>query len=282
MSNPLPLPIRIAVKGASTVGWLSGMGGPRSDFTFPRVIEQHLLESGRPVELRCHSVPSERTKTTLRTWESEFIGFSPDVVVLVYGHYESIHFFLPWWLERHANSLKQRDGRIRQAYRTHLLRPVWMFLARLQARADTVLDPTLRRGRPRQVAADLERLIGHLQEMHSPLVFVFELLPPAKRYRSWFPGMAKRIEVMNRTIADMVERVGKDNVRLVPVQSLVDDVAGGDLDVATPDGFHYSPELHRAIGRFLAERIGEWADTQEHLQLPGPRPVGRRRASQAG
>jgi len=281
MPNPLPLPIRIQVKGASTVGWLSGMGGPRTDFTFPRVIEQELLQAGRPVELRCHSVPSERTKTTLKTWEDEFIGFSPDVVVLVYGHYESIHFLLPWWLERHANSLKQRDGRLRQAYRKRVLRPVWMFLARLQAKADTVLDPTLRRNRPRQVAADLQRLIGHLQDMHSPLVFLFELLPPAKRYQSWFPGMAKRIEVMNASIAGMVEQLGKDNVRIVPVRALVDEHAGGDLDVATPDGFHYSPAIHRAIGQYLAEQVEEWAETQPHLQLPGPRAVARRR-EQAG
>lgn len=282
MPTPLALPIRVLVKGASTVGWLSGMGGPRTDFTFPRVIEQELLEQGRRVEIRTHSVPSERTKTTLKTWEAEMIGFSPDVVVLVYGHYETIHFFLPWWLERHANSLKQRDGRLRQAYRARILRPVWMTLAKLQAKADTVLDPTLRRRRPRQVAADLERLIGRTQELHSPLVFVFELLPPAKRYQSWFPGMAARIEVMNRALAGLVDRVGRDNVRLVPVRAIVDEHAGGDLDVATPDGFHYSPRIHREIGRYLAEQVAEWADTQPHLQLRGPRPVASKPDAQAG
>jgi lysophospholipase L1-like esterase len=274
MPNPLPLPIRVLVKGASTVGWLSGMGGSRADFTFPRVIEQELLQSGRPVELRTYSVPSERTKTTLRHWEAEMIGYSPDVVVLVYGHYESIHFLLPWWLERHANSLKQRPGRIREAYRKRLLRPVWMFLARLQARADTALDPTMRRSRPRRVAADMERLIGHIQELHSPLVFVFELLPPAKRYQSWFPGMTERIAVMNESLAAMIARVDRPNVRLVPISDLVTEHADGDIDVATPDGFHYSTDLHRAIGRYLAGEIGSWAETQPHLQ---PRASAARR-----
>src|SRR5579875_255890 len=159
------------------------MGGERTDFEFPRALEQSLLQAGRPVELRCYSVPSEQTKTTLRRWQAEMIGFSPDVVVLVYGHYETIHLFLPRWLERHANSLQQRRGRIRELYRARLLRPVWMALARLQARLDTRLDPTMRAARPRRVAADLDELIKHIQELHSPLVFVFELLPPAKRYR---------------------------------------------------------------------------------------------------
>jgi hypothetical protein len=282
MPNPLPLPIRVLVKGASTVGWLSGVGGPRTDFTFPRVIEEQLLQAGRPVEIRTHSVPSERTKSTLKHWEDEMIGFSPDVVVLVYGHYETVHFFLPWWLERHANSLKKRPGRIREAYRKLLLRPVWMFLARMQARADIALDPTLRRSRPRRVAADLERLIEHIQDLHSPLVFLFELLPPAKRYQSWFPGMAARIEVMNASIADLVTRLDKPNIRLVKISPIVEEHAGGDLNVATPDGFHYSPEIHRVIGTQLAEEIGVWADTQPHLRVLGPRPVEADPAERAG
>jgi hypothetical protein len=282
MPNPLPLPIRVLVKGASTVGWLSGVGGPRTDFTFPRVIEEQLLQAGRPVEIRTHSVPSERTKSTLKHWEDEMIGFSPDVVVLVYGHYETVHFFLPWWLERHANSLKKRPGRIRETYRKLLLRPVWMFLARMQARADIALDPTLRRSRPRRVAADLERLIEHIQDLHSPLVFLFELLPPAKRYQSWFPGMAARIDVMNASIADLVTRLDKPNIRLVKISPIVEEHAGGDLNVATPDGFHYSPEIHRVIGTRLAEEIGVWADTQPHLRVPGPRPVEADPAERAG
>lgn len=277
MTTPaaLPLPIRVLVKGASTVGWLSGAGGPRSDFTFPRVIEQQLLADGRPVESRTYSVPSEQTKTTLRRWEQELIGYSPDVVVLVYGHYETIHLFLPHWLERHANSLRGRPGRVRHWYRTSLLRPTWMALARLQARADTVLDPTLRAARPRRVAADLERLIGHIQELHSPLVFVFELLPPAQRYRSWFPGMPRRIEVMNEALAEMVRSIDRPNVRFFRVGELVNKYADGDVGVATPDGFHYSVEMHRRIGVELAREIAEWADGQPHLRRPQDGPERR-------
>jgi len=275
MPSPLPLPIRVLVKGASTVGWTSAMGGPRSEFTFPRVIEQDLLGRGRPAVVTTYSVPSERAKTTLARWEDEMIGYSPDVLVLVYGHYETIHLFLPWWLERHANSLKRRPGRIRELYRARLLRPVWMFLARTQARLDTRLDPTIRRSRPLRVAADLERLLEHAQQMNNPLVFVFELLPPAKRYQSWFPGMAKRIVEMNKALEAMVARLNRPEVRFVRISELVEKVANGDLDVATPDGFHYSPDLHREIGRYLADEIATWADTQEHLAITPTRPARR-------
>ena len=267
MPNALPNPVKILVKGASTVGWLGTMGGPRTDFGFPRALEEALLQSGRPVELRTYSVPSERTKTAVRRWEREMIGFSPDVVILVYGHYETIHLFLPWWLERHANSRVVPPRRWSTLYRTHILRPIWMSLAKLQARLDTKLDPTIRSSRPKRVVADLEKIISHTQELHSPLVLLWQYNPPATRYRSWFPGMARRIEVMNQAIVDLVERVDLPNVRVFDAAALVDKYSDGDLDVATPDGFHYSPELHRRLGEDLAREVADWADAQPHLQV---------------
>jgi hypothetical protein len=273
MPSPLPLPIRVLVKGASTVNWISWMGGPRTDFSFPRVIEAHLAAQGRPAEVRTFTMPSEQTHKILGTWQREVLGFSPDVIVLVYGHYETVHLFLPRWLERHANTLKDKPRLIPSLYRKRLLRPFWMFLARLQARLDTLLDPTIRRSRPRRVADDLERYISRVQMVGTPLVFVFELVPPAARYRSWFPGMARRIEVMNEAIEDMVRRVKLPNVRYFRVGDLVDKFAQGDLDQATPDGFHYSVAMHREIGIALAEQIADWADTQPHL-LREPAPDG--------
>ncbi|WP_082555946.1 SGNH/GDSL hydrolase family protein [Aeromicrobium sp. Root472D3] len=265
MSAPLPLPVRVLVKGASTVNWVSFMGGPRTDFIFPRVIEQQLLAQGWPADVETRSMTSQRASTVLRTWQSEVLGFSPDVIVLVYGHYETIHLFLPRWLEVHANSLRARPRRLSALYRRAVLRPVWKLLAQAQARLDTILDPTLRRGRPRQVAADLRQYIDHVQEVGSPLVYVFELLPPGTRFQSWFPGMARRIEVMNATLEAMVAEVGLDHVRYLRVADLVELHAGGDVDVAIPDGFHYSPAMHRHVGERLADDIAAWAETQPHL-----------------
>ena len=275
MPAPLPMPVRILVKGASTVNLLSPMGGPRSDFGFPRTIEAELLANGRPNDVRTISVASEKTSTTLLRWEQEFLGYSPDVVVLVYGHVECFHLFLPTWLEKRANSAKTRPRRLTKLYRTYVLRKGWMFLARMQARLDLRVDPTIRRSRPRKVAADLETLIGHVQQVGSPLVIVVELLAPAKRYDSWLPGMAARIAVMNDAIAGVVARIDKPNVRLFKTSEIVDTYLGGDLDVATPDGAHYSPRLHDLIGTALAGEIMAWADTQPHLQLPAPRRRAR-------
>ncbi|KAA1380756.1 SGNH/GDSL hydrolase family protein [Aeromicrobium fastidiosum] len=272
MPTPLPLPIRVLVKGASTVNWVSFMGGPRQDFIFPRVVEEQLLAAGRPCDVQTSTMTSQRTSTILSTWQAEVLGYSPDVIVLVYGHYETIHLFIPRWLEVHANSLKARPRRIAAIYRRAFVRPAWKALARLQAKVDSILDPTLRRGRPEQVAADLRRYIDNVQKVGSPLVYVFELLPPGSRYRSWFPGMARRIDVMNQTLERMVADVGLDHVRYFRVAPLVDQHAGGDIDVAIPDGFHYSPEMHRHIGTALAADVEQWAATQNHLSTGPERP----------
>jgi hypothetical protein len=261
------LTLRVLVKGASTVNWASGIDESREAFTFPRAIEAQLVADGWPAEVRAITLPSELTSKILLNWQQEVLGFSPDVVVLVYGHYETVHFVLPRWLERHANSMRARPRRLEELYRTRVLRPFWMMLARLQARLDTRLDPTLRRSRPRKVAADLEAYIRHVREIGRPLVYVFELLPPAERYRTWFPGMAERIGVMNDTIADLVRRLDDPEIRLFRVSELVDKYADGDLDVATPDGFHYTPYLHRQIGSALAREIEDWAAQSGHLDL---------------
>ncbi|MDN5894338.1 MAG: SGNH/GDSL hydrolase family protein [Nocardioides sp.] len=259
------LPLRVLVKGASTVNWSSPMGGPRSDFTFPRALEQQLLDDGRSCQVQTITMTSEKTSTILSTWQKEILGYSPDVIVLVYGHYETIHFFLPRWLERHANSLKVKRRPWTRLYREKVLRPVWMTLAKLQARLDAALDPTTRRSRPRRVVADLEQYVEHVQQVGSPLIYCFELLPPTRRYQTWFPGMAPRMKVMNAAIEAMVARIGLPNVRWFRVAPIAHEVSGGDPEKATPDGFHYSPELHRAIGVALARDIEEWAGVQPHL-----------------
>lgn len=264
MAEPLPLPMRVLVKGPSTVVWTSEMGGPRSHLAFPRSLEAHLLAAGQPAIVNNTGIPSDRAKTVLRTWQQEILAWSPDVVVLLYGQYESLHYLWPWWLERHANSLTRRPGKVRAAYRKFLLGPAWMALARTQAKVDKRLSSTIRTGRPRRVAAHVERLIERTQQVGSPLVLVFEILPPAKRWRSWFPGMAERTEAMNAALEDMVKRVDKPNVRYFRTTDLVTRYFPS-IEEATPDGGHFTPELHRAIGKALSVEILAWAADQPHL-----------------
>lgn len=264
---PLQLPVRVYVRGASTVGWIAWMGGPPSDLAFPRAIEAELCRRGRASTVTAGSVPSERVSTLLRSWEREYIGWSPDVVVLAYGHYETIHLFLPRWLERHANSQRARPRRWEELYRRKVLRKVWMLLARAQSAVDRRVPPAVLRHRLRRAGADLERLIDRISQLGNPLVFVVELQPPVANARTWFPGMPARIAMMNDELRAMVHRIGRPDVRLFETSPLVAEHAG-DLEAATPDGFHYTPFMHDVIGRELGRHIDEWATTQPHLRAP--------------
>jgi hypothetical protein len=265
--DPVSLPIRVLVKGASTVNWTSFMGGPRSDFAYPRATEAALLAAGRRAEVRDTSIAAEHPKQALRDWQRAVVNFSPDVIVLHYGHMEAIHLFLPRALQRHAQSLQNRPGPIRDAYRGRVLRPGWKALARLQQRIYRKLPVTgVFRRRSRRAARDLEQLIRRVQDVGSPLVLVMELTPPGSNYADWFPGMGERLEIVNQDFRDVVRRVGRPNVRVFPVRAVLAELSAS-ADEISPDGAHFSPAAHRTVAAALAREIGEWADTEGHLRV---------------
>ena len=266
MPTPLPLPVRVLVKGPSTVNWTSWMGGPRTDFAFPRAVEAELLANGRPVILRNEAILGEPMREWFPDWESEVLQFTPDVLLLVPGHYECVHLFLPHWFERHANYFPTHGGRLTRLYRKRILRPIWTLAVILQAKIDARLPAGARRGRKRRAVADLAAYIQHAQQVGSPLVLVMELLRPAARQSSWFPGMTGRVEATNAATKELVESLALSNVRWFATSEISEKFYGDDLQAATPDGFHYTPDLHRAIGEALAREILAWADTQPHLR----------------
>ncbi len=272
MPDALPLPLRVAVRGPSTVGWMSGMGGPRSDLGFPRVIERELLAAGQTAEVRSVTVGGDSTAAMLRAWEAEVLGWSPDVIIYWTGQYESLHLLLPRWLERYANSFTWVPGPWQRFYRKRLLRPFWRTLVRAQTRLDAALPAALGRRRMRRAVEVTEHLVTKVRQVGSPLVIVMGGLPPGSRAELLFPGMAERIRSFNGMLAEMTRALGSDDVRAFDtagaVRDLADDLYDGDYDQLVPDGFHLTPAGHDAFGRALAAEINAWAATQSHLKPP--------------
>lgn len=266
VSSPLPLPIRILIKGPSTVNWISWMGGPRSDLAYPRVIEDELLMQGRPAEIRNTAILGEPMGEWFGAWEEDILQFTPDVLVLSAAHYECVHLFLPHWFERHANLYATRGSKWRAMYRKRVLRPIWTVLVILQGKLDAALPTRIRRGRMRRAVGDLRAYITHAQQVGSPLVLVMELLRPAARQSGWFPGMTGRVEFTNALMKQVVDGFDLPNVRWFATSEISEKFHGDDLQAATPDGFHLTPQLHRAVGAELARDIMEWGDTQPHLR----------------
>ncbi len=255
MNAPLPHPLRVLVKGSSLVVMTPEWDGVRGDYTFPRWVQNGLLDRGRPCELDNRGVPGELTRRAFRTWETDVMAGAPDVAIYGYAYYECIHALLPNWLERHVNRYDGRTGPVRTRYRGWLLRPTWKVLAQTQRVLDRFLGDRFFRRRARRVAHDYELLVRRTRTLGpgAPLVFVLALLGPGGKAGDWFPGMQARIDRMNLELTAMVERIGDPAVRLVPVPELV-----GRLDPPedpVPDGLHYSPRMRRIIGDWIAGEI---------------------------
>jgi hypothetical protein len=265
MTQPLPLPIRVLVKGSSQEVWTSWMGGPRTDYAWPRVVEAELHAAGRPAEVRSTAYPAALTRSALKTWDEEVIAWSPDVVIVHLGLVETIHLLLPPWFRDHVYNYKTRTGPVRNRYRV-VLQQVWRILARVQQAVDGRVNPNLFSRRPRRVVRDLEHLITQVRNIGSPLVLLPDFLAPGAVYDKWFPGMGARVEAMNAATDELIAKLDSPDVRRFSVR---DVVAGMDLDdEPTPDGIHYIPAVHREVGRGIAQVVLEWADGQPYLKLP--------------
>jgi lysophospholipase L1-like esterase len=258
-------PLRVLVKGSSSANWVSFMGGPPTDFTYARVVERELLDSGRNVVVRNLSATSERVTTGLKNWERQVYPWSPDVVILNYGLFETVHLFLPQPLERHVNSLRGRPGAIRDNYRRYALRSTWKALAVAQQKIDGRVPPSAAFSRrARRFVDDLTQLISRIQMVGSPLVIVPEIPPPGDRWRTWFPGIEQRIAMMNDALAAAVTRTDRDNVRLFPTSDVLAELTATGHDLV-PDGGHFTPQAHEVIGRALAVEIRDWCDANVPL-----------------
>lgn len=273
MPDPLPLPVRVLVNGDSAVSWPSWWGGPRTDFTFPRAIESVLNAGGRSVDVRNSSKLAISMHHLFRTWERDVVHWSPDVVVVAAGMYDTIHLFLPRWFERHANRVDRRPGRIRNLYFRVALRVFWRFMIRVQAKLDSLLGRPVKRRLARRVARDLNRYIELVQAVAHPLIVILEILPPyGEAGLNTFPGMAGRVPELNKHIRELVNNIDDPEVCFMEIAPIANRLGRDQLDGATGDGIHYSPELHRAIGAELAQLIEEWALEQPYLTTAYPDP----------
>lgn len=259
---------RIFVRGASTVGWSGRMGGARSELTFPRVIERELVRHGRPAQVTTATVSGMPTSAVLRNWERDVLGLSPDVVVYMVGHYETIHVLWPNRLERHANNFNwlERPSRIR--YRKRVLRPIW----RMLVKAQTILDPRIPARFPqrriRNAVADLRRAVTQVRSVQSPLVVLMETPLPGSHALHLFPGMEARVGYYNRLIAELALSLGEE-VLVFPTNEVLGLHDPAARTSVLPDGFHFSAEAHDAVGRALSELVAPWLDRQPHLQPLG-------------
>ncbi len=260
----MPLPLRVLVKGPSTVLWTSMMSGPRTDMAFPRVIEQELLAKGRAAEVRNAGVLGWPTRDLFKTWDEDIVAWSPDIVILAVGHYETLHIINPRWLERGANTVNRRSGRLRHLYYRRFLRVVARGVLIVQKAIDR---PGIRlKRRMRRAVADTAAYIKMTSQVGTPLILLMEIHPPSAAKRDWFGGWTDRIRTLNDGLRNLAAGADRDNVMFVEVTDLMMQFDPGTPEQLWADGIHFSPAFHRAIGEKFAHIANEWSDSQPHLK----------------
>lgn len=252
-------PLRIAVRGASSICVKSERPDTHRSPVFSRVIEAELRRRDHDAMVTAITVPGETSGKTLGSWERDYLGLQPDVAIFLIGHYETIHLLAPSWLERHANSRTWPQSAVQVWYRRLLLRPFWRTFRRTQGHIDSRMPAVLTRRRLRRVAANLAEILNQLQRSMDPLVIVMEIPMPGPVGRRAFPGITQRVTDMNQLLADVVASRNSPDVRLYRTTHALDTMTGGDPDTAVPDGFHLSAEFHVRVGRELADEIDIWA-----------------------
>lgn len=263
MSTPMQLPVRVLFKGPSTLVWTSMMGGPRTDMVFPRVMEAELLAGGRAVDSWIAARNGWVTRELFETWEDEISSWSPDVIVMAPAHMETVHGILPGWLERGANSVARRPGRLRHLYYRRLLRGLARLVLQVQKRVD---KPGRFQRKVKRALRDTDAYIKMTQQVGSPLILLLELHHPTAKKVHWFPGWPARRDVLNSGQRSLAERY--ENVELLPIVDLMEQFDPGTPEQLWSDGIHFGVPFHRAIGVRLAERVERWASTQPHLAQP--------------
>lgn len=267
MPTPLPLPVRILVKGPSTVLWTSMMGGPRTDLAFPRVIEKELFAKGRPADVRNTGVLGWPTEDLFKTWDEDIVAWSPDIVILAVGHYEILHSILPRWLERGANRVDRRPGRFRHFFYRRFLRAVARGVMLVQRRLDKP-GRKLNKRRMRRALADVAAYIKVTQQVASPVILLMEIHPPSASRLAWYGGWPERTAALNEGLRALVAEVDRPDVRFVEITDLMDQFDRDDPAQQWADGIHFSPAFHAVVGERFAGIADEWASTQPHLATP--------------
>ncbi len=265
------LPIRILYKGASTVMWQSSPDRRAPGLLpYPRTTEAALRARGHDVHTAVNALSAVRASSILRDWEEEATSVAPDVVVLHFGHMETIHALIPKWLERHARAGRERPGPLRDLYRARVVGPAWKAMAIVQQRVDRALPPTLARRlaqrRARQVVAHLDRYVSRLDRLSSPLVVVMGLMRPGRVWRDWFPGIEARMPAMETALRSWVEQRGSQRLVFVELWDEAEAWDARGLD-PRPDGGHYTVAFHELVGERLADVVARWAAEQPHLAL---------------
>lgn len=253
-------PIRILVRGSSTVSWIARVEPGRISHAYPRELETAMHQHGWSVQVRASSPLAASSLHILRDADDDIFAWDPDVIVLNIGHMECLHMLIPRPIARHIFTRTARPGRWRQIYRRSLLWASYSVATKVQARLERFVEPWVFRRRRNAVIAHANQYIDFAARNGHPLIVVMGLLPPSTPVKI-FPGLVGRLNKMNEAFRGLVaQRAEESVVWFDPADALRAD--GPPPEQSIGDGMHFTPQAHVTVGRGLARVVETWV-TQE-------------------
>jgi hypothetical protein len=226
---------RVSVLGSS----ISMIVRPSGGLPYPRVLEQLLNEQGSDIWLVENLSRVAATIDDLPEFLPKLVADRPDVVVIHYGHVESI--FRPHsraaWYRTFGVALGEShvDALVRNAKRT---------FARGRRRLGLLEQWT---------AIDrFERLfrdsLVYLRKETAASVIVLEANPASAKIEAWGRGSTAAIGRCNTVMRDVAHAEG---ARWLVLEAML----GEPLGEAIPDGTHFTGRAHAAVAEALNQEI---------------------------
>jgi lysophospholipase L1-like esterase len=247
-------PLSLVAFGNSVASLIMPAREDRSQGTYLEVMADVLAAEGVPTVVHQESTWFEFLHRAMRDYERRVRSHAPDVVVVQFGLNEYQPWLLPVWAVRHLLVKNQAVTRTAKAYRRWAAPRLWRWVRQYRRWAAPKVGLRTWQTTPRRFEGHLRRLLRSLHVEGRPLVLVLDIDAPDARLEHFLPGMARRHAVFQELIERVVEEQQDPMVRLVRVSEITAALGPG----AVPDGMHYTPETHQAVGERLADEVVRW------------------------
>jgi len=247
-------PLSVVAFGNSVASLMMPPREDRTQGTYLEVVGDLLAAQGVPTVVHQESRWFDFLHRAMRDYETRLRVHAPDVVIVNFGLNECQPWLLPIWVIRGLLTRNQAVTRTAKAYRRWIAPPVWAFVRGYRRRAARVVGTRTWQTTPHRFSGHLRRLLRNLRVEGRPLVLVLDIDPPDSRMEHFLPGMAARHAVFQALLEQVVEEQASNDVRLVRVSEITAALG----PAAVPDGMHYAPGTHLAVGERLADEVVAW------------------------
>ena len=260
--EPVPLRLKVLVRGASMALNVGPARKSLAQGTFPEMLERRLRAAGVDAFVTTRARAWDSIKDVFPEYYYLLAEMVPDVVVINFGEVEGQPRLMPrrligWFNRRRAiQPLGPVGGFVARVFDRTMRR----LIARILRYGSKALGMRTNRMKPERFQAELERLITWTRGKTRGLVLVMTLNPAPPGIETLWAHLDARYRHYSELTAEVVRKIADPEVRLIDVQTLIRAMGPKE---ALYDGLHYVPEASDAVAKLMADQVLDWLETAE-------------------